>query len=76
MRSSTRDHNIQVLTDRMQERFGADCDSAVIAGEVRTEYERLCRESKVTQYVPILAERRVRRHLAKRCHQAGEALRP
>jgi hypothetical protein len=73
MRGSTQESNIKHLTSLMQARFGGGaCDGEMIAREVRTEYERLCRESKVTQFVPMLAERRVRRHLAKRCDPSAD----
>ncbi len=74
MRGSTKEANIRHLTAVMQDRFG-DCDRDMIATEVRSEYERLCRESKVTQFVPMLAERRVRRHLAERCDRSAGAAR-
>ena len=75
MPRSLKELNIRHLTTAMQDRFGDECDRDMIAEEVRSEYERLCRESKVTQFVPMLAERRVRRHLAKRCNRSAEALR-
>jgi Protein-tyrosine-phosphatase-like, N-terminal domain/Protein of unknown function (DUF3562) len=53
--------------DRLADQLGKEYSSLVapeaVAEVVRTEYERLCRESRVTDFVPILAERRVRARL-------------
>ena len=58
--------HIERLTSQLADEYAGRVDADEVAEVVRSEYERLCAESKVTEFVPILAERRVRRLLRKR----------
>jgi hypothetical protein len=63
MRTVPRSEQEQRLVAAMRREYGADCDPETIAARVHAEYDRLCRESRVDEFVPILAERRVRGRL-------------
>lgn len=51
-------------TDLAREYDGATCEE--VDSTVRAGYERFCRESLVTDFVPILTERRSRARLSLR----------
>ena len=74
MRERSREEHIEMLTAAMRERFGAHCDVPTIASMVTAEYDDLCQKATIRDYIPIIAERGVRRRLALRCTELSDTL--
>jgi hypothetical protein len=63
------------LVEELSGEYRDVAEPALVDAEVRSEFERLSRESKVEDFVPVLTERTVRDHLNDRfrCHARGRA---
>jgi hypothetical protein len=62
---ASNDQHVAWLTARLGDEFSDVASLDAVAEVVRAEYDRLCRESKVTDFVPILVERRVRARMSR-----------
>jgi hypothetical protein len=62
----SKEGSISTLITEMVEDYRDVADPGTVEAELRGEYERLCRQSNVTDFVPVFAERRAREHLNRR----------
>jgi hypothetical protein len=63
---NAKEESIARLVDELTDEYSDVAPVEIVEEELRVEYERLCNESKVVDFIPIFAERHARAHLNAR----------